>query len=484
MNNLCLKKLCAIVLAAYAVVVAGFFLIAKDQLRYQDSVRETVNPSQPIGEIIAGSQLRQRFTAKADMILDVSMTLSTYNRTNSSHLAVSIQDENGTVLAHESIPTEDLVDNSKYTVHFAQPAELQVGNTYYLILESPDAAYGNAVTAWFGNSVAVAKMEIEKEIPAEDKLTLDGVALDGMLSFQFTERTLLWSGKIYWHAAGLLAALLVVYELYLLRAVKRGVFPLTVRVLEAFRKYSFLIRQLVSRDFKTKYKRSVMGIFWSFLNPLLTMLVQYIVFSTLFNSDIPNFPLYLLTGIVCFNFFSEATSMCLQSIVGNASLITKVYVPKYIYPVTRVLSSAINLLLSMIPLLGVVLLTQTPIRPAMFLLPFAVVCLVTFCLGMGFILSAMMVFFRDTQFLWGVLSMLWMYATPIFYPESIIPERFMLLYKCNPLYHIIRFFRIVLLNGVSPEPKAYALCLVAAVVPLLLGTLIFKKCQDKFILNL
>lgn len=256
------------------------------------------------------------------------------------------------------------------------------------------------------------------------------------------------------------------------------------RLIDAFRRYNYLIRQLVSRDFKTKYKRSVLGVLWSFLNPLLTMTVQYIVFSTLFRGDIQNYPLYLLSGIVCFNFFNESTSMTLQAIVGNAALITKVYVPKYIYPLSRVLSSAINLLMSLIPLLLVMLLTRVPVRPAIVLLPVGLVCLFGFCLGVGMVLSTMMVFFRDTQFLWGVVSLLWMYATPIFYPESIIPEKFMLIYKCNPLYHIIRFIRIVLLQGVSPEPKAYALCLIASFVPLLVGVLVFKKNQDKFVLNL
>lgn len=259
---------------------------------------------------------------------------------------------------------------------------------------------------------------------------------------------------------------------------------IVTRMIDAFRRYGYLIRQLVSRDFKSKYKRSVLGVLWSFLNPLLTMMVQYIVFSTLFRGDIPNYPLYLLSGIVCFNFFGEASNMSLQSIIGNASLITKVYVPKYIYPLSRVLSSTINLLMSLIPLLLVMLLTRTPVRPSILLLPVGLICLVGFCLGIGFILSTMMVFFRDTQFLWGVVSMLWLYATPIFYPESIIPEKFMLIYKCNPLYHIIRFIRIVLIQGVSPEPKAYVLCLIASFVPLMVGALVFKKNQDKFVLNL
>lgn len=258
---------------------------------------------------------------------------------------------------------------------------------------------------------------------------------------------------------------------------------IVTRLIDAFRRYGYLLRQLVSRDFKSKYKRSVLGVLWSFLNPLLTMLVQYIVFSTLFKSDIPNYPLYLLSGIVCFNFFSESTGMALQSITGNASLITKV-LPKYIYPLSRVLPSGINLLMSLIPLLLVLLLTWTPVRPAILLLPVGLVCLLEFCLGIGLILSTMMVFFRDTQFLWGVVSLLWMYATPVFYPETIIPEKFMPIYKCNPLYHIIRFIRIVLIQGVSPEPKAYVLCMIASFVPLAVGVAVFKKNQDKFLLNL
>lgn len=228
----------------------------------------------------------------------------------------------------------------------------------------------------------------------------------------------------------------------------------------------------------------MLGIVWSFLNPLLTMLVQYVVFSTIFKSDIPNFPVYLLTGIVLFNFFSEACSMGITSILGNASLITKVYVPKYIYPVTRVLSSGINMLFSLVPLLLMIFLTKTALTPAILLLPFALACLICFCTGMVLVLSAAMVFFRDTQFLWNVLSMIWMYATPIFYPESIIPARFLTIYKLNPLYHFIRFARTVIMDGVSPEPKAYLICFVFAVGSLIIGGLIFRKAQDKFVLYL
>ena len=264
----------------------------------------------------------------------------------------------------------------------------------------------------------------------------------------------------------------------------RGRSTALLRLLSSLDRYRFLMKQLVARDFKTKYKRSVLGVLWSFLNPLLTMTVQYIVFSTLFRSNIPNFALYLLIGIVCFSFFNEATSMTLGSIVGNAHLITKVYVPRYVYPLTRVISSTINFLLALIPILAVMILTGAPFSRAMLLLPLPILCLFALSQGVGMCLASSMVFFRDTQFLWGVVSMLWMYCTPIFYPETIFPAKLLILFKCNPLYHIIRFFRIILMNGVSPEPRAYLLMMAASILSLLLGAWVFRKTQDRFIFNL
>lgn len=313
-------------------------------------------------------------------------------------------------------------------------------------------------------------------------LVLAAFLLCAALFYRFQGPQLLWPG--YWYAVGLIALALALYACFLVRAARRGRMTFVMRVLLILQRYSYLMKQLVSRDFKTRYKRSVLGVFWSFLNPLLTMLVQYIVFSTLFRSDIKNFQLYLLVGIVCFNFFNEATGVALQSIVGNAALITKVYVPKYIYPVSRVLSSSINLLFSVILLLIMMVFTGAPFRPALLFAPFGLLCLVAFCIGMGFFLATAMVFFRDTQFLWGVVNMLWMYATPIFYPETIIPVKLMPLYRCNPMYQIIRFLRAIFLDGAVPVPKSFFACALASFVPLLLGAMVFKKNQDKFIMNL
>lgn len=476
------RKGCAIALAVYVILALAFYWISGDQLRFRDEKTDFVSASEPIGELVQGMEVRQPFTAQADEILSVDMLLSTYARENQCRVLVSIVDGNGLTLAQTELSGAEIEDNVTRTVSFVQPVQVMPGERYALVLASPDGAPGNAITAWQGSTITTARAEVPVEI--SDRLLVNGDAQEGMLHYSFQTRSYFWFGTFYWYFILGMGFLLAGYCAYLCRMTRQGRRSLGLRVISALQRYGYLMRQLVARDFKTKYKRSMLGILWSFLNPLLTMMVQYIVFSTLFKSDIPNFPLYLLSGIVCFNFFSEATTMGLQSIVGNAALITKVYVPKYIYPVSRVFSSAINLLLSLIPLLAVMLLTETPIRPAILLLPFGLICLVGFCIGMGFVLSTLMVFFRDTQFLWGVVSMLWMYMTPIFYPESIIPAHYMTLYKCNPMYHIIRFVRIVLIEGVSPEPKAYALCLIASFVPLVLGAIIFKKNQDKFILNL
>ena len=250
----------------------------------------------------------------------------------------------------------------------------------------------------------------------------------------------------------------------------------------AVNRYEFLIKQLVERDFKTKYKRSVLGVCWSLLNPILTMAVQYIIFSTIFRQGIENFPLYLLCGSVLFTFFTDSVGNGLMSIVGNASLITKVYVPKYIYPVSKVLSTAVNLLLSMIPLLIVVVVTRAPITKVYLLIPFVIFCLVLFCIGMSFLLSSAMVFFRDTQFLWGVITILWMYATPLFYPESILPEHLKFILDFNPMYHYVTFIRKIMLYGVSPYLIEYVYCIGFSIFVLVCGILVYRKTENKFIL--
>lgn len=252
----------------------------------------------------------------------------------------------------------------------------------------------------------------------------------------------------------------------------------------AYQKYWFLLTQLVSRDFKTKYKRSVLGVLWSMLNPLLTMGVQYIVFSELFRWDIDNFAVYLLIGTVMFNFFTESTSQALISITGSASLITKVYVPTYIFPVSKVLSSCINLGFSTVALYAILLIQGVPLNIYHLLIPFGYACLIAFAIGMGLILASMMVYFRDTQFLYGVVTVLWTYLTPLFYPIDIVPDRFLPIIKCNPMFHFIRYVRNIILDDSLPTLRAHLVCLFFAAGTLAVGWMIFQKAKKNFILNI
>lgn len=480
MNQNKLKKGCLIVVGAYILFALMFYLIGGDQLRYRDDQTEMLKQTKTVGEITSDVVIEQRIRPAGDLLTGITLSGGTYARENTGSLQIEIYAD-GVQAAAETVELKDLPD--PFEVFVPLQAELK-GTDLTLRITSSGNTPGNAVTLYYGDTMQATRVEVVASLAQEDCVQRNGDYLHGALCMKLHTRQILRFGEYYWIATAILLVALCAYCAVLLNKNKKGENTIVLRLVSAITRYWFLIKQLVGRDFKTKYKRSILGVFWSFLNPLLTMSVQYIVFSTLFRSNIPNFALYLLTGIVCFSFFSESTSMALNSIVGNATLITKVYVPKYIYPLTRVLSSMVNLLLSLIPLFAIILITRTPIRPAILLLPIGIICLFAFCLGMGMLLASSMVFFRDTQFLWGVFTMLWMYATPIFYPESIIPAKLMPVFKCNPLYHVIRFLRILLMEGVSPEPKAYGMMILATFIPLLIGVLVFKKTQDRFVLNI
>ena len=483
MNSKRLKKGCAIALIAYIIFVILFYLIGGEQLHFRHEQSDMLTPSGVIGEITSDKVLEQEIVVNGDYLTSIKLMGATYARQNTGLLHVSVCDLSDMELAKFDYDVSQMQDNAEFSITFQEPVKVS-GGRVILRITAPQATQGNAITLYYGNTMSASRYEMNIELSDKDKLKINGEKQNYALSIAVTSSKILLFGTYYLHIAVLGFVILASVCIYLIKKNEIGKPSRALNLFIAFDRYNYLMKQLVSRDFKTKYKRSTLGILWSFLNPLLTMLVQYIVFSTLFKSDIPNFALYLLTGIVCFNFFSEATSMSLMSIIGNASLITKVYVPKYIYPLTRVMSSTVNFLLALVPLFIVMLFTGEPIRPAILLLPIGIICLFCIALGIGMLLSSAMVFFRDTQFLWGVISILWMYATPIFYPESIIPANFMMIYKMNPLYHVIRFIRIILIDGVSPEPKAYILMIMATIIPLMIGAFVFKKTQDKFVLNI
>ena len=252
--------------------------------------------------------------------------------------------------------------------------------------------------------------------------------------------------------------------------------------IETFGRYKGLLMQLVSRDLKIKYRRSVLGYLWSLLNPLLMMLVLAAVFGALLRPNIPNFTIYLLTGQVMFNFFSESTNLAMGSIVSSASLIRKVYIPKYLFPLSKIAFSFVNLLFSLLAVVLMLIITQTPITWTILAFPLPLIYMAIFATGMGMLLSALTVFFRDIMHLYGVLLQAWMYLTPIIYDLAIIPEEYQFLMNANPLYHYVTCFREIVMNGTFPGLKTHLYCLFFALVALIIGVWVFYKKQDRFIL--
>lgn len=250
-----------------------------------------------------------------------------------------------------------------------------------------------------------------------------------------------------------------------------------------YKKYGFLMKQLVSRDFKVKYKRSVLGIFWSLLYPVLTMAVMALVFINMFKFSTPgvNYLAYLMSGLVIFNYFSEASNLAMSSVVANFSLINKVYIPKYIFPISKCLFVGINFLLTLIPLYAIILLTGTGINIYHLLLPYAFICLFLFTVGFGLILATVSVFLRDMFYIYGVVITLWTYMTPIMYDISIISGPLQIIFKLNPLYWFIYFARDIILYHQVPGLNVWIYCGLFAIIFLIIGIIVFKKNQDKFI---
>lgn len=251
-----------------------------------------------------------------------------------------------------------------------------------------------------------------------------------------------------------------------------------------FTKYRFLLMELVKKGIKLKYRRSKLGILWTLIEPLLTMVVLTIVFGTILGNSDKFFPVYILTGRLLYSFFSNSTKAAMKSIQGNSGMIKKVYVPKYIYPLSSVLFNYVIFLISLIILVLVSAVLQ--VKPTIYLLQAIVplFIILVMSLGVGMILATLTVFFRDLEYLWNVALMLVMYTSAIFYyPERLFKTGFDWIIRLNPLYGVIDNFR----NAVFGQPlNTHSLMVssVFSVVTLAIGLVMFYKQQDKFILHI
>ena len=252
---------------------------------------------------------------------------------------------------------------------------------------------------------------------------------------------------------------------------------------KGFYKYRNLFKQLVFRDIKLKYRRSILGYLWSVLNPLFVMLIMVIVFSSIFRSDVENFPLYLLSGQILFNYMNEATNGAIQSVMGAGGLLKKIYVPKYIFTVSKVTSTLITMILSLLALLIDAAATQAPVSWKYILIILPIAELYIFCLGLGLFLAQSAVFFRDIQYIYSVVLTGWMYLTPIFYPITMLPDtlRFVIT-RLNPMYYYIEQFRQIVMYGMLPNWKLMCYGLMIGAAAVVIGIYSFQNNQDKFIL--
>lgn len=258
-----------------------------------------------------------------------------------------------------------------------------------------------------------------------------------------------------------------------------------------FEKDKFILKQLVTKDFKIKYRRSVLGVAWSVLNPLLMMVVMSIVFSTIFGqsrngSITPEmYPLYLIVGNITFSVMSESTNQALMSIIWASSLLKKVKVHRWVFPVQKVLFSLVNFSFSLVAVALVMLFFRVVPTWHLILLPVCLLLLMCFCMGLGMMLSALAVFFRDVMHLWTVVITAWMYLTPIFWTTDYISQMahwIQVLVVLNPMYNYLQFMRDIFLFNTVPSALTFGLCVAWAVLALAIGYTEFHKTEHKFIL--
>lgn len=255
-----------------------------------------------------------------------------------------------------------------------------------------------------------------------------------------------------------------------------------------FAKDLFILKQLVTKDFKLKYRRSVLGVVWSVLNPLLMMVVMSIVFSYLFGSNIENFPLYLIVGNVTFTLMSDSTNAALLSFIDAAPLLKKIKVDKFVFPVQKVLFALVNYAFSLIAVALVMLWFRVMPTWHFVWLPLCLLLLMLFCIGIGLAIGSLAVFFRDIIHLWSVVILAWTYLTPIFWDLQLlidnpaVPHWILWLVKVNPMYNYITFMRDIFLWQQNPTTTVLVLCVAWALVMLVIGIFVFRKTQHKFIL--
>ena len=450
-----------------------YFLIAKDPLS-RETIRESyskVEAVATVGEMLDGTVIRQTFESRADYLNAITVRFSNYGNLPTGTVVLELKNTRGELLARQELEAGALADNADYSFRFDEPVDIRSCKSLQLEITASGSTQMAALTTWVGVQQPGCELTVNR-IPWPNTLYFEP---EGYSTVNYP----LW----HWVLTGVLLIAFVSFCLYERAMERKGKKTGFNEIVHIFDRYTFLLKQLVSANFKNKYRRSYLGILWSLLNPLLMMVIMSIVFSVVFRfSNIPNFQVYLILGQVMFSFYSEATQVCIMTIVGSGQLIKKVYLPKYIFPLSKVVFSLVNLGISFIAVFLVMAFYRVPLTINALYIPLIIGSYFLFALGIGLILSAMMVFIRDTQHLYSVLMMALGYLTPIFYSIDVFPRTFQIIFKLNPLYHYITAMRTTMLYGQPLSLTESAICIGLGCLFLALGVRYFHRRQKKFIL--
>lgn len=244
--------------------------------------------------------------------------------------------------------------------------------------------------------------------------------------------------------------------------------------------YREMLKNLVVRDLRTRYKESVLGFLWTLINPLLMLVIYSIVFKTIMRMDIENYSIFLFSGLLPWQFHQTVVSSNTSIIINNSGLIKKVYFPSEILPIGTTVAGAINYLLCLIVLFISMLYVGVPIRMSILYFPLILLTQMVFIIGLSLMLSAMNVYFRDLEHIVGIIMMAWFYLTPVFYPLSMVPEKYQSIFLLNPMTHIEQSYRDIFYYGQPPEVETLLICLLFSVLFLVAGLFLFGKLKRNF----
>ena len=253
------------------------------------------------------------------------------------------------------------------------------------------------------------------------------------------------------------------------------------KIVEKCKKYRFLFEELVKRDFKKKYKRTALGMAWSLISPLMTLLVMRLIFTHFFGKNMEHYTIYLFCGTLVFSYFADSASQGMTTLMGNAGIFTKVNVPKYLFLFSKNIQTLLNFGLTLVMFFVFCIIDQITFTWKFVFLIYPIVMELLFNIGVGLILSALFVFFRDIQYLWTIFQQLLMYMSVIFYTIDGYPAEQQLLFKLNPVYNLISYFRSIVLHAQIPSLADHLIILGYSFVSVLIGCAIYKKYNTRFL---